>query len=255
LVGDLGIAKSIGGSGITRPRFTPPIREPAYMAPEQTRAQADKRTDIYGLGATLYAMLTGLPPYTDRTLVQLSLSIETGQYRPIAQMQPGVPDAVISLVSQCMARVPSDRPRSVGRLVRAIESLPGVRIAGREELCDALQGLFFDGGEPSPRAALVSERGTRYPLQVGNNLVGRRDPRRAIEPRVDLTQEQNAKTVHRAHARVYPVNDRWIIAVDRQSVNRTLINGTRLCPGEKRPLANGDQIELGAVKLVLQISS
>src|SRR6185437_15510810 len=61
-VADFGIARQEGGAGATVVGGY--VGTPAYSAPEQARGDADSRTDIYALGATLYCMLVGHPPFT-----------------------------------------------------------------------------------------------------------------------------------------------------------------------------------------------
>src|SRR5207237_7226337 len=71
-LGDLMLAKALEGTQaeqITRPGEL--IGDIAYMSPERTRgstAQVDCRSDIYSLGASVYALLTGRPPFDDGSL-------------------------------------------------------------------------------------------------------------------------------------------------------------------------------------------
>jgi serine/threonine protein kinase len=72
-LGDLMLAKSIENTAaaqITRPGEL--VGDVEYMSPERTRGttEVDVRSDLYGLGATVYALLTGRPPCTGMTLVE-----------------------------------------------------------------------------------------------------------------------------------------------------------------------------------------
>ncbi len=99
---------------------------PAFMSPEQARGEIDRidhRSDIYGLGAILYAMLTGGPPYQgnpQEVLVQVSLA---GMKVPSRQA-PGrvVPRELDSVVIHAMAADPDDRYPSVAALRSEIEA-------------------------------------------------------------------------------------------------------------------------------------
>ena len=68
-VTDFGLAKCVGTeSGLTRTGLT--LGTPAYMAPEQVSGRRREMTvavDVYGLGAVLYKLLTGQPPFVSRT--------------------------------------------------------------------------------------------------------------------------------------------------------------------------------------------
>src|SRR5687768_5487854 len=69
LVADFGIARSISASGAKLTETGMAIGTPAYMSPEQASGEQDlgARTDIYSLGAVLYEMLAGEPPFTGPT--------------------------------------------------------------------------------------------------------------------------------------------------------------------------------------------
>src|SRR5262249_11433508 len=79
-LGDLMLAQALEGTlaqQITKPGEL--IGDIAYMAPERTRGTADidGRSDLYGLGATLYALLTGRPPFTADSAPELITKIRT----------------------------------------------------------------------------------------------------------------------------------------------------------------------------------
>ena len=83
---------------------------PSYMAPEQARGDAsDERTDIYALGALLYALLSGKPPHHGRTTDELLDHVASGRRVPIAEREPGVPPELATIVEHAMAHDPAQR--------------------------------------------------------------------------------------------------------------------------------------------------
>ncbi|MBI3268579.1 MAG: SUMF1/EgtB/PvdO family nonheme iron enzyme [Planctomycetes bacterium] len=92
---------------------------PAYMSPEQVRGagEVDARADVYSLGATLYEILTGHPPFHDAaTLVHLLYKIEKEDPVPPRTEVPDVDPDVETICLKCLAKDPNDRYRSAGAL-------------------------------------------------------------------------------------------------------------------------------------------
>jgi serine/threonine-protein kinase len=86
------------------------IGTPAYAAPERLRpGGADPASDIYSLGALLYASLTGHPPIDVATWADASAAHERGE-RPAAPHAAGLPAEVAALCLSCLSREPTERP-------------------------------------------------------------------------------------------------------------------------------------------------
>jgi serine/threonine protein kinase/uncharacterized protein YegL len=90
----------------------------AYTSPEQVRgdARVDARSDVYAMGATLFMMLTGHPPYqaeTPEALAQLHLSAPAPNLRPL---RPELPQAWQQVITQALAKEPELRFASVGQM-------------------------------------------------------------------------------------------------------------------------------------------
>jgi serine/threonine-protein kinase len=95
---------------------------PTYIAPEQASGDPslDHRADIYALGVVAYEMITGHPPFHGRTPQQIMAAHARDLPEPIAAKRADVPPDLARMVMQCLAKTPSDRPRSAREIVRVI---------------------------------------------------------------------------------------------------------------------------------------
>jgi serine/threonine protein kinase len=124
LVSDLGIAKTIDGSpGLTQTEQM--MGTPYYMSPEQVRSSrdVDARADIYSMGATLYAMVLGVPPFHNKTtLFEIIASVTVGEPPiPPKQHSPNLPDDIDAIIRCAMAYAVEDRYQTMNDLVADLE--------------------------------------------------------------------------------------------------------------------------------------
>ena len=118
---DFGIAKEAGGSGMTATGSG--MGTVDYMAPEQhTDAKnVDERADVYALGMTLYEMLAGRLPWGDEVdavgVLHRKLS---GAIPPPTDFYPDIPPEVTQSVTQALLPTPARRPRTPGKLRKAL---------------------------------------------------------------------------------------------------------------------------------------
>jgi serine/threonine protein kinase len=82
-----------------------------YLAPEQAvnSSDVDTRADLYALGATLYFLLAGHPPFPDCTTFEKILRKQKDDPPPIHQLRPDVPPGLSVVIAQLLARNPADR--------------------------------------------------------------------------------------------------------------------------------------------------
>jgi serine/threonine protein kinase len=123
-LGDMILAKAL--DGIKAKQITKPgelVGDLAYMAPERTRSdvEVDTRADIYGLGATLYALLTGKPPFQGKTLVETIAQIRQSDPVPPKKFQLSIPDQVQDIVMTMLAKRPELRYQTPAETARALE--------------------------------------------------------------------------------------------------------------------------------------
>ena len=84
----------------------------------------DARSDVYGMGAVLYCMIAGHPPFQNSNATELLLAHAQIPPRPLCDLEGlTVPPEVNELVLRCLAKDPSDRFANAGDLARAIEGV------------------------------------------------------------------------------------------------------------------------------------
>ncbi len=123
LLGDFMFAKALEGTlaqQVTQPGEI--LGELPYLAPERTRADVDidTRSDIYGLGATCYALLTGRPPASGASMTDIIQSIRDEQPVPPKKFQLAVDDLFQSVVMKMLAKDPNERFDTPGHLVKEL---------------------------------------------------------------------------------------------------------------------------------------
>ncbi|MFC1442301.1 serine/threonine-protein kinase [Streptacidiphilus sp. N1-10] len=118
---DLGIASAFEPELSTLTRTGHPVGTPSYMAPEQALSgRAEPRSDLYALGCTLYAMLTGDAPFQGRTPLAVMTQHVSQPPRPVRELRPDLPDALEQLVTRLLAKDPADRPASAQEVYRLL---------------------------------------------------------------------------------------------------------------------------------------
>jgi serine/threonine protein kinase/tetratricopeptide (TPR) repeat protein len=157
VITDFGVAcfRDERGNG---PEDSPFVGTPLYMAPEQVegRRSTDARADLYALGAMMYHMLTGEPPFTGRTLLAIaSARLESPPPDP-RSLCPDLSEAVARTVRRCLARRPEDRFASALEVAAALEAL-----AAQSRSTTGAESYVLDSG--SSLTPTLRPRGTPLP--------------------------------------------------------------------------------------------
>jgi WD40 repeat protein len=98
------------------------VGTPAYMPPEQALGRSvDQRADVYALGAVLYHVLVGSPPYSGATAIEVLQQVIDSPCAPLGDREPGAPPDLIAIVAKAMAREPADRYRSARELAQDLK--------------------------------------------------------------------------------------------------------------------------------------
>ncbi|HEX8434570.1 protein kinase domain-containing protein [Archangium sp.] len=101
---------------------------PHYMAPEQARgevARLDRRADVYSLGATLYHLLTGVPPVPGTNALEVLNNISSEEPRPPRSLDPDIPRDLEAIVLKCLEKDRSARYDSARALAEDLERFLG----------------------------------------------------------------------------------------------------------------------------------
>ena len=135
---DFGIAKA-EGRRMTFAGFTPAVGTPDYMAPEQVKGKrGDERTDIYSLGAMLYEMVVGVPPFqceNENPFVIMNARVDGDPEAP-RKRNPAVSPEVEEIILHAMERDPKNRYQTAAAMKAELDDPASVQVTGR---CDRLQ--------------------------------------------------------------------------------------------------------------------
>ena len=220
---DFGLVKDFDAETLTRTGTV--LGTPAFMAPEQVdglRGGLSKATDVYGLAATLHYALTGVPPFSGKTVFETVVAVKTA--RPVAprKLVAEIPEWLDTVVQRGLAKDPAERYPSalalraaLGRGLReaarpAQAGVPWYAIASALMLVGALvvgavTGLYTGheqaGGAVDARVGeeqkttLEHLRQARYQRDAGELSASLRDYTLALEQRPDdptLLEERGA---------------------------------------------------------------
>jgi serine/threonine-protein kinase len=259
-----------------------------YAPPELFSGRVEPRSDVYGLGATIFHLLTGADPQ-DNPLLIFDF---TKNPRP-RQIAPSISTEVERILMRAVEYKPEDRFRSAGELrdvlAEHLEKLMAGRVTygatgphvGGETVQVQTVYCGFCGGRIAADDVFCAHCGSRQPLaamaasatlksvrptaklvvagtteldasfilQKDSNLVGRTDPHSNIFPEIDLSRFDPETKVSRRHARIWSEGETFLVE-DLGSVNGTVINDSvRLAPRQPRVLDSGDRIRLGETTL------
>jgi tetratricopeptide (TPR) repeat protein/predicted Ser/Thr protein kinase len=142
---DFGLAKSLErGSHITMSGTV--VGTPSYMSPEQAEgkvALVGKVSDIYSIGAVLYEVLTGLPPFKGPNPVETLRMVVNEELVPPSRLHAAVPQNLETIVLKCLDKDPARRYPSAEAMAKDLD-----RYAGGQEIA----------ARRAPAAALVARR-------------------------------------------------------------------------------------------------
>jgi serine/threonine-protein kinase len=224
---DFGIAKVTTGKNPFTTEQGVVIGTPSYMAPEQAsedNGPVGPHSDVYSLGAILYAMLTGRAPFQEKTALSTILKVISEPPPPLRSLRADVPPVLEEICMKCLQKQPSNRYPTAKALA---EDLRRFRTQAGASKSDPVR---IWSSAPSVVLTMPAT-GKQIRLKNAVTLVGR-------SSECDLVLKSAA--VSKRHCQIF-AEDKQIWIEDLQSANGTMVNGKRI---ERCQLQDGDRVEI-----------
>jgi serine/threonine protein kinase len=174
---DLGLARfePVGGDESITRKFNNGIvlGTPDYLAPEQALNLhgVDARADVYSLGATLYALLAGQPPFHNGTIGQKLMWHQMKEPEPVTALRPDVPAELAALVARMLAKKPEERIATMAEVAQALEAWAAPSPVPEEQVSPRRRTHLSRGVNTGQ---LTKARQTDHSGPVADTLVARR---------------------------------------------------------------------------------
>ncbi|MEZ6142496.1 MAG: protein kinase [Zavarzinella sp.] len=209
---DLGLARFFRDSDdhLTRKFDETVLGTADYLAPEQALDShtVDTRADIYSLGATLYFMLTGQPPFKEGTVAQKLLWHQSKEPVPASELRKDVPPAVEAILKKMMAKNPDDRYQTLQEVADdflpftqtpinapPVEEMPSLSAAANAGAgSSTMEGVRTV--TPAPRTPLTSPSGSPiYNAATSSNSINSDITEKPQQPKRQPTAEKATEVV------------------------------------------------------------
>jgi len=142
---------------------------PFYIAPEQVveDREVDYRADIYSLGATLYHLVAGRPPFEGQSPFEVLIRFTEDFFPPPQVYNPAVPQAVARIIEKMVAAEPEDRYQDLKELLHDLENPKEARYEGEvmpDESSEAMRALMSEDSGLQQLAQSPASSGSPMPL-------------------------------------------------------------------------------------------
>jgi serine/threonine protein kinase len=130
---DFGLARVADDVKLTRTGFV--SGTPLYMAPEQAFGEeVDVRSDLFSLGAVLYEMCAGQPPFQGNSALAILKQITDVKHKPLRELNPATPEWLAETIDRLLAKKPIDRIQTATHLAELLEFQWALMKTSSEEL-------------------------------------------------------------------------------------------------------------------------
>jgi serine/threonine-protein kinase len=153
---DFGIALKEDARRITQTALTPALGTPDYISPEQVKGQrGDQRSDIYALGAMLYEMLTGQPPFTGQNPLVVLNERVLSDPQPARELNRDISPQLQEILSRALERDPRHRYSTAAEMAWELEHQELVGVDDGERRPSLRSRLSLNGGRLAIYAGLA----------------------------------------------------------------------------------------------------
>jgi predicted ATPase len=143
---DFGIARSLAARGVTEAGLI--IGTPDYMSPEQVEGrEADARSDIYALGATLYEMVTGRVPFEGDTALIIAMKQKAETPLSPKEINPRISEELTAVILKCLEKDPEKRYQTAGELLAELSCLKEGLPTAAAALKPRIPAFLIEGAE------------------------------------------------------------------------------------------------------------
>ncbi len=201
-VADFGLVRMAGEDlELTQDGMT--LGTPLYMSPEQGEGRVvDARSDLYSLGATVYHLMAGKPPFTGSSAIAVVMAHIKDPLPPLAAKRPDLPAGLCGIVETLLAKDPADRFASPQELLQAVSELeisvaPGMRHGESPLAWDADDVALFGGADSDPRSVALAGAVTAAtrPHAMTSRLREATMHLQAVEKRIQSEREGRRRAV------------------------------------------------------------
>jgi PAS domain S-box-containing protein len=141
------------------------VGTPAYMAPEQAAGRPDlidRRTDVYGLGAILYEILTGQPPFMGANKLEVLRKVREEEPAPPRSFWSGVPPGLEAISLRALSKRPADRPAAAADMAAEVQGWQEYERRKAEEALRDSEALYHSLVENLPCVVIRKDREGRF---------------------------------------------------------------------------------------------